>query len=130
MTINAADWSLQNKKRRGSCCPSIASRSFLNNYLMTPSSFENLSAFANRLDADDPMKGFRARFHIPQANSGGDAIYFTGNSLGLQPKTARSYVEQELDDWARLAVEGHIHAKNPWLPYHEFVTEPLARLVG
>lgn len=76
------------------------------------------------------MKGFRERFHIPHTHSGGDAIYFTGNSLGLQPKTARGYVDQELDDWARLAVEGHIHAKNPWLPYHEFVTEPLARVVG
>lgn len=97
---------------------------------MTPISFENTAKFAMRLDADDPMKGFRNRFHIPQANSGGEAIYFTGNSLGLQPKTARSYVDQELDDWARLAVEGHIHAKNPWLPYHEFVTEPLARVVG
>jgi kynureninase len=97
---------------------------------MTLSSFENTTAFANQLDADDPMKGFRERFHLPQTNSGGDAIYFTGNSLGLQPKTARGHVEQELDDWARLAVEGHIHAKNPWLPYHEFVTEPLARVVG
>ena len=97
---------------------------------MTPSSFENKIAFADQLDADDPMKGFRERFHIPQAHTGGDTIYFTGNSLGLQPKTAREYIEQELDDWARLAVEGHIHAKNPWLPYHEFVTEPLARLVG
>lgn len=97
---------------------------------MTPSSFENTIAFANQLDADDPMKGFRERFHIPHTHSGGDAIYFTGNSLGLQPKTARGYVDQELDDWARLAVEGHIHAKNPWLPYHEFVTEPLARVVG
>ncbi|MGD9590503.1 MAG: kynureninase [Pyrinomonadaceae bacterium] len=81
------------------------------------------------MDGADPFGGFRERFHFPKA-AGGDVIYFTGNSLGLQPKTASSYVQQELDDWARLAVEAHIHAKNPWLPYHEFVTEPLARLVG
>jgi kynureninase len=92
--------------------------------------FENSVTFSNQMDADDPLRGFRERFHIPQSDSGGDAIYFTGNSLGLQPKTARGYIEQELDDWARLAVEGHLHAKNPWLPYHEFVTEPLARVVG
>jgi kynureninase len=82
------------------------------------------------LDDRDDLNHFRERFHIPKASDGHNAIYFTGNSLGLQPKTARGYVEQELDDWARLAVEGHIHAKNPWLPYHEFVTEPLARVVG
>lgn len=80
-------------------------------------------------DAEDPLSRFRERFHIPQFE-GRDAVYFTGNSLGLQPKTTRKYIEQELDDWARLGVEGHLHARHPWLPYHEFVTDPLARLVG
>lgn len=87
-------------------------------------------AAAEVMDETDPLRHFRERFFIPKRSNGHDAIYFTGNSLGLQPKTAREYIEQELDDWARLAVEGHIHAKNPWLPYHEFVTEPLARVVG
>lgn len=91
---------------------------------------KQFESFPDAADKSDPIQHFRDRFHIPKQSNGDDAIYFTGNSLGLQPKTARGYVEQELDDWARLAVEGHIHAKNPWLPYHEFVTEPLARLVG
>ena len=86
--------------------------------------------FANASDKDDALAGFRERFHIPRDKDGREAIYFTGNSLGLQPKSARGYIEQELDDWARLGVEGHVHARHPWLPYHEFVTESLARIVG
>ena len=82
------------------------------------------------LDRDDPLGLFRKRFSMPLDAAGREAIYFTGNSLGLMPKTARGYVEQELDDWEKLAVEGHIRAKNPWLPYHEFLTEPMARIVG
>lgn len=85
---------------------------------------------AKELDLADPLRAFRERFHFPESKNGVEPIYFTGNSLGLQPKAAKAYIEQELDDWARLAVEGHIHAKNPWLPYHEFVTEPMARVVG
>lgn len=92
--------------------------------------FETNEKFADVLDAADPLRNFREGFFLPKHSDGNDAIYLTGNSLGLQPKTARGYIEQELDDWARLAVEGHLHARNPWLPYHEFVTEPLARVVG
>ena len=86
--------------------------------------------FAAAGDREDPLAGFRERFYIPQLPEGGDAVYFTGNSLGLQPKTARDYINAEIDDWARLGVEGHLHARHPWLPYHEFVTESLARVVG
>lgn len=92
--------------------------------------FQTTPEFAAALDAADPLSSFRERFHIPTDSSGNTAVYFTGNSLGLQPRTVRGYIEQELDDWARLGVEGHLHAKNPWLPYHEFVTEPMARVVG
>lgn len=91
---------------------------------------ENSILDASVADANDPLREFRDRFHLPLAQDGNRAIYLTGNSLGLQPKTARGYIEQELDDWARLGVEGHVHAKNPWLPYHECVTEPMARVVG
>jgi len=84
---------------------------------------------ASVLDAEDPLARFRDRFHFPVTKDG-MPIYFTGNSLGLQPKKAHEYVNQELDDWARLAVEGHLRAKNPWLPYHEFLTEPMARVIG
>ncbi|QQS33966.1 MAG: kynureninase [Acidobacteriota bacterium] len=85
--------------------------------------------FAASMDESDPLREFRENFLIPKYD-GRDAVYFTGNSLGLQPKTARKYIEEVLDDWARLGVEGHLHARHPWLPYHEFVTDPLARLVG
>lgn len=85
---------------------------------------------ANRMDLADSLAHFRERFFVPRIKSGGEAIYFTGNSLGLQPKSVRGYVEQELADWEKFAVEGHMHAKNPWLPYHEFLTEQMARIVG
>ncbi len=95
-----------------------------------PTQFENSATFAAQMDADDALRHFREKFYIPKQPNGEEAIYFTGNSLGLQPKTARGYIEQELDDWARLAVEGHLHAKHPWLPYHEFLTKQMAAIIG
>jgi kynureninase len=91
--------------------------------------FQNTIAFAKELDSIDPLKTFRDRFFIPQHN-GHDTVYFTGNSLGLQPKTVSQYVQQELDDWASMGVEGHFHAKNPWLPYHEIFPQQLSNIVG
>lgn len=85
---------------------------------------------ARSKDASDPLRRYRDRFHFPVTGSGKEAVYFTGNSLGLQPKTVRRFVEQELDDWETLAVEGHLHAKHPWLPYHEFLTNEMAAIVG
>ncbi|HBU47099.1 MAG TPA: kynureninase, partial [Myxococcales bacterium] len=85
---------------------------------------------ALHLDQQDPLSKFRDRFFIPRTKSGDEAIYFCGNSLGLQPRETRSALEQELDDWARLAVEGHFEARYPWYSYHEDLAEPLARLVG
>lgn len=85
--------------------------------------------FAQLLDRQDKLAHFRDRFFIPQHN-GQDSIYFTGNSLGLQPKTTAAYIQQELDDWAQLGVEGHFRAKNPWLHYHEAFAQPLANIVG
>lgn len=72
---------------------------------------------------------YRDQFHIPPHHNE-ESIYLCGNSLGLQPKKAREYVLAELNDWATLGVEGHLHARHPWLPYHEFLTKPMARLVG
>lgn len=92
--------------------------------------FENSKAFASTLDATDPLAHFRERFYMPRQPNGEEVIYFTGNSLGLQPKTTREYVDQELKDWETLGVEGHLHAQHPWLPYHEFLTEQMARVVG
>ncbi|MFQ5637527.1 MAG: kynureninase [bacterium] len=87
-------------------------------------------AYAEQMDADDPLASYRNKFYIPKTKKGDTCLYFCGNSLGLQPKSARAYVEQELQDWAELGVEGHFHAKHPWLPYHEFLTEQTSRLVG
>ena len=92
--------------------------------------YDNSREFAGKMDSSDPLRSFRERFYIPKTKEGKDVIYFAGNSLGLQPKTVRSYVEQELADWESLGVEGHLHAKHPWLPYHEFLTENTAMLVG
>jgi kynureninase len=82
------------------------------------------------MDAADPLASYRSRFLFPKKQNGRECIYLCGNSLGLQPRTARTYIEQELRDWAELGVEGHFHARHPWLPYHEFVAEQTARLVG
>lgn len=91
--------------------------------------YENTLAFAQARDAADPLRAFRNEFHFPQ-HDGRDVLYFTGNSLGLQPKAAADALKQELDDWARFGVEGHFHAKHPWYSYHEELTPSLARLVG
>jgi kynureninase len=85
--------------------------------------------FAIAMDERDPLKGFRERFLFPKL-AGGDCVYLCGHSLGLQPKTAAAYIEEELKDWADLGVEGHFHAKNPWMPYHRLLTEQTAELVG
>jgi len=92
-------------------------------------SFQNNLEFARDLDAKDVLKSFRQHFFIPQ-HEGKDCVYFTGNSLGLQAKTTSEYVQQELDDWARLGVEGHFQAKNPWMPYHEIFPKQLSTIVG
>ncbi|MDQ3710912.1 MAG: kynureninase [Acidobacteriota bacterium] len=92
--------------------------------------FEATESFARQMDKADSLKHFREKFYIPKQTSGEDVIYLTGNSLGLQPKTARAYIEQELKDWETFGVEGHFHAKTPWMPYHEFLTEQMANVVG
>ncbi len=86
--------------------------------------------FARQMDASDPLAGYRSQFHMPRTKQGTECLYFCGNSLGLQPKALEAAMAQELEDWKNLGVEGHFHAKNPWMPYHEFLSESLARLVG
>ena len=93
------------------------------------STFINTLAFAKQLDSQDALQAYRQKFHIPQHN-GSDMVYFTGNSLGLQPKTTKAYLDQELLDWATYGVEGHFLAKNPWVSYHELLTDKTARIVG
>ena len=91
--------------------------------------FENSLAFAQQLDAQDPLKQYQNEFSFPKVK-GKKAIYFTGNSLGLQPKRARTYVDEVMNDWANLAVEGHFYAEKPWWDYHERFANPLSQLVG
>src|SRR5437763_6758475 len=87
-------------------------------------------SFARQLDAEDPLRGFREKFSLPLGNNGKPVIYFAGNSLGLMPKSARQIVEQELDNWAKFAVDAHHATGTPWYSYHELLREPMARLVG
>ena len=86
--------------------------------------------YAVQQDLLDELSEYREQFHIPKDENGKDWLYFTGNSLGLQPKSTKNYINQELDDWANLGVEGHIEAKNPWITYHEFLTDSMAKIVG
>ena len=86
--------------------------------------------FAKNQDKNDPLATYRNQFHIPKDKQGNELIYMTGNSLGLQPKRTKDYINQELEDWANLGVEGHTDAKNPWLKYHEYLTESMAKIVG
>ncbi len=91
--------------------------------------FENSLAFAQKLDKEDPLASYRGQFHYPQVNHK-DVIYFTGNSLGLQPKNAKDYIDSVMKDWAEMAVEGHFYADKPWWDYHERLAAPLAKVVG
>ena len=91
---------------------------------------ENTLKYAQSQDQRDSLHKFRSKFRLPAASDGSPLIYLCGNSLGLQPVSTSNYIEQELEDWARLGVEGHTEAKHPWLPYHEFLTTSMAKIVG
>jgi kynureninase len=95
-----------------------------------PLAFEPGEAFARDLDRADLLRGYRDQFFIPARPDGQPAIYFCGHSLGLQPRAARALVEQELDEWARLGVDGHFRGRAPWYSYHETLRDSGARLVG
>jgi kynureninase len=93
--------------------------------------------YARDRDAIDPLRGFRERFEFPRLRSMGletrateNLVYLAGNSLGLVPKSARAILNEELDDWASLAVDAHFDAHRPWYSYHEIFRDPGARLVG
>ncbi|HCY90658.1 MAG TPA: kynureninase [Chitinophagaceae bacterium] len=91
--------------------------------------YKNTPEYARYLDEQDPLQSFREKFYIPIMH-GREAIYFTGNSLGLQPRSTQDYVLNELEDWANYGVEGHLHARNPWLSYHELFPSLLKDIVG
>ena len=91
--------------------------------------FQNTLQFAQDLDQQDELKKYKSQFIFPQHNNK-DVIYFTGNSLGLQPKKAKDFVDEVMNDWANLAVEGHFYAQKPWWDYHERFANPLSKIVG
>lgn len=96
---------------------------------MAKTSYQNSLEFAQKMDTKDPLAKFKNQFYIPE-KAGQQQLYFCGNSLGLQPKSTQKYIQQELDDWNKFGVEGHDKAKHPWMPYHEFLTETMAKIVG
>lgn len=91
--------------------------------------FKNTLEFAQTLDTQDNLRSYRDEFIFPKIN-GKEVIYFTGNSLGLQPKRTKNFVDEVMKDWAELAVEGHFYAEKPWWDYHERLAQPLAKVVG
>jgi kynureninase len=91
--------------------------------------FESLLEFAQRKDREDELQGFRSRFYLPQ-HGNKEAIYFCGNSLGLQPRSVEAAIRQELEDWQKLAISGYLHARNPWMTYQIPFRSPLSRIAG
>jgi kynureninase len=91
--------------------------------------YENSLDFAQNMDEQDELKEYREQFYIPVID-GKQTIYFTGNSLGLQPKSTKDYINIELEDWAKWGVEGHFLGRNPWFAYHEMFAEPVSKIVG
>ncbi|MHA4810585.1 kynureninase [Flavitalea flava] len=94
-----------------------------------PGQFEPTLEFAQQKDREDPLHKIRSQFYFPR-HQGKDAIYFCGNSLGLQPKKVEGAIHQELKDWKDLAVGGYLNAENPWLTYQQPFRQPLSRIVG
>jgi kynureninase len=92
--------------------------------------YKKTKEFAQILDNDDPLASYQSQFHFPYQSDGNKHIYLCGNSLGLQSKKTSDFVNQELEDWKTLGVEGHFHARNPWLPYHEFLSESYSKIIG
>ena len=92
--------------------------------------YQNTLEFAQAADLKDPLRSFRDAFYLPQTPKGGPTVYLCGNSLGLQPKQTEQFLKEELDSWRALGVDGHTEGTRPWLPYHEFLTQQMAEIVG
>lgn len=92
--------------------------------------YQNTLEFAQAADLKDPLRSFRDAFYLPQTPKGGPTVYLCGNSLGLQPKQTEQFLKEELDSWRALGVDGHTEGTHPWLPYHEFLTQQMAEIVG
>ncbi|NCT17381.1 MAG: kynureninase [Flavobacteriaceae bacterium CG02_land_8_20_14_3_00_34_13] len=97
---------------------------------MNTTQYKATLAYALEQDKQDLLRRFRKKFHIPKDVNGKELVYLCGNSLGLQPKKTQSYIQEELNEWANLGVEGHTEAKHPWMPYHELLSKSMAKIVG
>ena len=97
---------------------------------MGATSFDTSAGFAAEMDARDPLAMFRQQFRIPPGPDGSHSVYLCGHSLGLQPKRASAYLEQELEHWATMGVEAHFRGRDPWMPYHRLLTDNMAGIVG
>lgn len=97
---------------------------------MTTPEFSWSEDFVIAMDESDPLRDYSERFLFPKTPNGEDCVYLCGHSLGLQPKTAAEYIQQELKDWAELGVDAHFQAANAWMPYHRLLTNQTAALVG
>jgi len=98
--------------------------------MTTPTPLADAEAKALAEDAADALAPFRDEFLIPENPDGSEQTYFCGNSLGLMPRAARAALDDVLDGWEKLAVEAHFRGEHPWMPYHAFVREDLAAVVG
>ena len=92
--------------------------------------YEDSRDFAAQLDAEDPLREFRSQFNFPLERNGYAPVYLCGNSLGLQPRIAETYVREELGHWRDFAVDGHFHTDRPWLSYHRLATDGFVALTG
>ena len=92
--------------------------------------FSTDAELARQLDADDPLSQFRCKFYIPQTSKGQNKIYLCGNSLGLQPIAVSQAIQETLVSWQNRGVDGHVEGEFPWLPYHSFLAQDLAAMVG
>lgn len=92
--------------------------------------FQNTIDFAKEMDQNDSLRDFRNQFYFPTDENNETSIYFCGNSLGLQPKSSKQAILNELEDWAKWGVEGHFQGRKPWFHYHKFLTEYTAEIAG
>ena len=91
---------------------------------------QNILKYAQKLDENDPLSHLRNEFYIPKDLQGNNLLYFMGNSLGLQPKSTQTYIQKELNNWEKYGVEGHHKSENPWISYHELLTDKMANIIG
>jgi kynureninase len=95
-----------------------------------PNAFRSDESFALATDSVDSLRIYQGQFQIPQRSDGRPAIYFCGHSLGLQPKSVRDVVHEELDAWAARGIDGYFEGPTAWYHYQQLLRPMMARIVG